>query len=217
MRITSLIALLGDDHHQPTPPASKMMQCEVYEGVGEPMIFSPTRTTCTCLPARCCNTPMGLLSTCSPVLPSQIAIVDTSTCPLASCDAQIKLSSSVATDVFVDTQASVGDVSLVNEINSALNPVWVKCAATILLVAGASLRRSEISLGVEDSYSSHQDYYQEPDEYNFDPDPGTNGYNYGLKFQGNLPFCFISLCGSIGPKYIYDPYMGFVLLANGGE
>ena len=193
MRIASLIASLGDDHHQPTPPASFSMQCEVYEGVGDPTIFSPMRTTCTRLPAHRRNTPMGLSPTCSPVLPSQIAIVDTSTCapPLASQDAQIKLSSSVATDVVVDTQASVGDVSLVNEINSALNPIWVKCG-----VISAGAISSNVSLGVNDSHPS-QDFSQEPDEYNFDPDPGTNSNSFYSKLQGNLPFCFILLwhCG----------------------
>ena len=111
----------------------------------------------------------------------------------------------------------VGEVSLVNEINSVSNPIWVKRAATMLLVAGPTLNSSEISLGVEDSHSHHQDFCQEPDEYIFDPDPGTKGYNYGLKFQGNLPFYFILLCGSIGPKYHCDPYMGFVLPSNSGE
>jgi len=85
-----------------------------------------------------------------------------------------------------------------------------------LLVAGARFISSELLLGVQDSYS-HQDFYQQPDGYIFDPDPGTKGYNYGLKFQGNLPFYFILLCGSIGPKYLCDPYMGFLLPANSGE
>ncbi len=224
LRIGSLIASLGDNH----PPSMleswkaavlSPTQDEVYEGVGEPTIFPPMRTTRTRLPARCRNTPMGLLPTYSPVPSSQTAIVNTSTCvsPLASQDAQIKLSSSVVTDVSVDTQALVGDVSLVNEINSVSNPIWVKCAATKLLVAGATLSSSELSLGVKDSHSHHQDFSQEPDEYNFDPDPGTNSNNFGLKFQGNLPFCFILLCGSIGPKYHCDPYTGFVLPANSGE
>ncbi len=164
MRIASLIASLGDDHHQPTPPASKTMQCEVYEGVGEPAIFSPMRATRTCLPIRRRITLMGLLVTCSPILPSQIAIVDTSMCvpPLASQDVQIKSPSSVVTDVTVDIRALLGNVSLINEINSVFNPIWVKCG-----VISAGAISSNVSLGVNDSHPS-QDFSQEPDEYNFD-------------------------------------------------
>ena len=104
----------------------------------------------------------------------------------------------------------VEDVSLVNEINSVLNPTWVNCAATILLVAGARF----IRLGVQGSYS-HQDFYQQPDDYPFDPDPGTNDNDFKSKFQpeGNLP-SFISFGRS---KYPYDPYMGILLLTNCGE
>ena len=71
-------------------------------------------------------------------------------------------------------------------------------------------------LGVQDSYP-HQDFYQQPDEYIFDPDPGTKGYNNGVKFQGNLPFYFILLCESLRPKNHCDPYMGFLLPENSGE
>jgi hypothetical protein len=152
-----------------------------------------------------------------PAPPSQTPVVNASTGvrPLALQDVQIKLSS-VVMDVTVDTQALVGNVSLVNEINFVFNPVWVKFVATILLVAAARFISSEFLLGVQDSYP-HQDFYQQPDEYIFDPDPGTKGYSYGTKFQGNLPFYFILFCGSIGPKYHCDPYTGFVWSANSGE
>jgi len=141
-------------------PVSSPTQDEVYEGVGDPTIFSLTCTSRTRLPAHRHTTAM---TTYSPVLLPQTAIVNTSTCvpPLASQDGQIELSSSVVTDVSVDTQASVGEVSLANEITSVSNPIWVKCAATMLLVAGATLSSSEISFGVEDSHSHHQDFCQE--------------------------------------------------------
>jgi len=123
-------------------------QDEVYEGVGDPTIFSPMSTTRTCLPTCRCTTMMGLLPINPPALPSQTAIANTSTdvLPLASQDVQIK-SSSVVTDVTVDTQALVGNVSLVNEINFVFNPVWVKSVATILLVAGARFISSEFCKG----------------------------------------------------------------------
>ena len=91
------------------------------------------------------------------------------------------------------------------------NPIWVKCG-----VISAGAISSNVSLGVNDSHP-YQDFSQEPDEYNFDPDPGTNSNSFYSKLQGNLPFCFILLCGSIGPKIFYDPYLGSVLLGNSGE
>ena len=84
-----------------------LTQDEVYEGVGEPIMFSPMCATHTRLSTCRRNTSMGVLPTCSLVRPLQPVIVNTSTgvSSLALQDAHIKLSSSVVTDVSVDTRA----------------------------------------------------------------------------------------------------------------
>ncbi len=53
-----------------------------------------------------------------------------------------------------------------------------------MCVISAGAISSNLSMGVNDSHPS-QDFYQKPEEYIFDPDPGTK--KNGFKFQGNLP------------------------------
>jgi hypothetical protein len=132
---------------------SSLTQDDVYEGIGDPNIFSPMCAICRCLPARHCHT--TATTTYFPALSLQTAMVNTSigVLPLALQDDQLKFSSSVVTNVSVDTQALVEDVSLVNEINSVFNPTGVNCTAIISLVAGARFISSELLLGVQDSYS----------------------------------------------------------------
>ena len=193
MRIASLIASLGDDHHQPTP-ASKTMQCEVYEGVGDPTFFSPTRTICTCLPPHHPKVPTHPSLMCDPSLTSQ--------------DVQTKLLS-VVTDSILDTRALLENVSLINEINSVLlHPSWVKRGDVVTSpILGASMHSSNVYLGVNDSHSL-QDFYQEPEAYIFDPDPGTRKNDICLRsvraicplfhiiwWTFNLPRLLVALTG----------------------
>jgi len=119
----------------------------------------------------------------TPVLPSQSAIMNTPTCVplLASQDVNIKSSLSVVTDSISNIRALLEDVSLINEIN-CLNPI----IRGVIFTGAIS---SNIFLGVKGSHSLHQDYYQDPEEYNFDPDPGTNNSDFQFEMsQGNLPF-----------------------------
>jgi len=86
---------------------SSPTQDEVYEGIGEPTIFSSMCATRTCLPARHRTTSVGSLHlpTCPPILPSQTAIVNTPTCVLhlALQDVKVKSYLSVVTDNILDT------------------------------------------------------------------------------------------------------------------
>ena len=153
------------------------------------LIFSPTHATCTRLPACCPTTSVGLLPTYSPILPSQTAIVSTPTCVqlphLASQDVKVKSYLSVVIDDIPDTRASLENVSvsLINEINTILlHPSWVKHGDVVTSpTLGARMFSSNVSLGVNDSQSPLQDLYEQPEEYNFDPDPGTRNNDFRLQ------------------------------------
>ncbi len=86
------------------------------------------------------------------------------------------LALSVVTDSISDSQALLKNVSLINEIYFVINPIWVKYG---LISTGAI--SSNVFLGVKDSHSPHQDFYQDPDEYIFDPDPGTRNNDFNFK------------------------------------
>ena len=101
-------------------------------------------------------------------------IVDTPSCVLNSSHLLIdpmdpSLALSVVTDSISDSQALLENVSLINEIYFDINPIWVKCG---VIFAGAI--SYNLYLGVNNSHSPLQDFYQEPEQYIFDPDPGTN-------------------------------------------
>ena len=142
----------------------------------------------------------------TPVLPSQSVIMNTPTCVplLASQDVNIKPSLSVVTDSISNIRALLENVSLIDEINSVLlHPIWVKCD-----VISAGVISSNLSLGVHSSHSSHQDVYDDPDEYIFDPDPGTRKNDFRLRslraicplfhiirWTFNLPRLLVALTG----------------------
>ncbi len=75
---------------------------------------------------------------------------------------------SVVTDSNLNIRALLGNISLINEIKIVINPIWVKLS---VIFAGAI--SSNLYLGVNNSHSPLQDFYQEPEQYIFDPDPGT--------------------------------------------
>ncbi len=83
------------------------------------------------------------------------------------------VSLSIVMDSIIDIRALLGNVSLINQIKIVINPIWVKCSVNF---AGAI--SSNLSLGVNNSHSPLQDFYQEPEEYIFDPDPGTNNNDF---------------------------------------
>ena len=78
-------------------------------------------------------------------------------------------------DCILNIRALLGNISLVNEINFVINPIWVKGG-----VMSAGAISSVLSFGVNNSHSPHQDFYQDPDEYIFDPDPGTKNNDFNL-------------------------------------
>jgi len=76
----------------------------------------------------------------------------------------------------LNIRALLENVSLIDEINFVFNPIWVKCGVMI----SAGVICSNLSLGTHSSHSSHQDFYDEPDNYIFDPDPGTSNNDFCL-------------------------------------
>ena len=167
----------------------------------------PARLT----PPTLCITQVALSSTTSDPL-GQIVRYPTPPfhSPLASQDAQTKPSLSIITGSILDTQALLGNVSLINEINSVfLHPSWVKCGDVITSpILGACMLSSNVYVGVKDSHSPHQDFYQDPEEYMFDPDPGTRKNDFCLRslraicplfhiirWTFNLPRLLVALTG----------------------
>jgi len=102
------------------------------------------------------------------------------------------------------------NVSLINEINSVLlHSSWVKRGDVVTLpTLGATMFSSNVSLGVNDFQSPLQDFYKEPEEYIFDPDPGTRNDDFYLQslraicplfhiilWTFNLPWLLVALTG----------------------
>ncbi len=140
--------------------------------------------------------PSRQFSTLSPCSLSHPATSD----PLGQAPIQTELLS-VVTDSILNIRALLGNISLVNEINFVINPIWVKGG-----VMSAGAISSNVFLGVKDSHS-HQDFYQDPDEYIFDPDPMTRNNDFNLQslraicplfhilWTFNLPQLLVALTG----------------------